>query len=118
MQVQKEFFIVERNWGKFLQFTENEISTVKLLHIKKGESISYQYHNKRSEMWYCISGWCWATKDIEQGVLSHALKPGEVFTIPAKSRHMLEGLEDSTILEISFGLFDENDIVRLPNPKQ
>lgn len=113
MLVQKEFNVTERPWGKFLQFSSNENTTIKLLELKKGQSISYQYHNFRSETWYCISGWCWATKDIDQGVLSHALKPGEVFVIPIKSRHKLEGLEDSIILEISRGNFDENDIVRL-----
>lgn len=113
MLAQKEFNLVDRQWGQFLQFTENEKTTVKLLEIKKGKKISYQYHNFREEMWYVISGWCWATKDIDQGVLSHALKPGEIFSIPIKSRHKLEALEDSIILEISRGHFDENDIVRL-----
>lgn len=109
----QDYDIVERPWGKFFQFTENENTTVKLLHLTKGKSISYQYHNKRSEMWHIISGWCWATKSIPEGELSKSLLPGDVFNIEIQAKHKLEALEDSVILEISKGFFDENDIVRL-----
>lgn len=109
----KGFHQVERPWGEFLQFTENENTTVKLLHIKSGQSISYQFHNHRSEQWYVISGRIWITKEVKDGILSHQLLPGEMETIEPKEKHKMEGLEDSTILEISKGFFDESDIVRL-----
>ena len=102
-------FHVDRPWGKFLQFTKNEPTTIKLLQLDKGKSISYQYHNNREEFWYLLSGRCW----FKNGQVSGLLMPGEDVTIPKLSRHKLEGLEDSIILEISKGLFDEHDIVRL-----
>ena len=109
----QDFNIVERPWGNFFQFTQNENTTVKLLHVKKGKSISYQYHDLRSEMWYVISGRVWVTKEVKDGILSHMLKPGDTETIQIREKHKLEGLEDSIILEISRGHFDEKDIVRL-----
>lgn len=113
MLAQKFFNLIIRPWGCFLQFTENEKTTVKLLHIEKGKSISYQYHNFRTEQWYVISGSVWVTNSIKDGSLSHKLNKGEMEFIDVKSKHKLEGLEDSVILEISKGFFDENDIVRL-----
>lgn len=109
----KGFHQVERPWGKFLQFTENEKTTVKLLEIKQGQSTSYQYHNYRSEQWYVISGRIWITKEVKDGILSHQLLPGEMETIEVKEKHKFEGLEDSVVLEICRGMFDESDIVRL-----
>ncbi len=109
MQIRNDIDKVDRKWGFFLQFTENETSTVKLLSIKKGSSISYQFHNFRSEQWYVIKGKIIATK----GILSELLLPGMSIIINKKEKHKLEGLEDSIILEISKGYFDEKDIVRL-----
>ena len=112
----KGFHEVERQWGKFIQFTENENTTVKLLHITEGKSISYQYHNHRAEQWYVISGRVWVIKEIKDGTLSHQLLPGQMERIEPREKHKLEALEDSVILEISKGLFDESDIVRLDSP--
>lgn len=109
MQVVKDFFLVDRNWGHFVQFATNQMCTVKLLHLDKGKSISYQYHKNRSEMWFLISGRCW----FRQGEVSGELIPGRSITIEKLQRHKLEGLEDSLILEISKGYFDEDDIIRL-----
>lgn len=105
--------LVLRKWGHFLQFTENENTTVKLLYIKSGQSISYQYHKNRSEQWFVIDGRIWVTNDIKDGSVSHMLMPGEIETIEKLAKHKLQALEDSIILEISKGFFDENDIVRL-----
>ena len=109
MLVHKDPFLVERKWGHFLQFTTNENCTIKLLKIQKGKSISLQYHTYRQEMWFLISGKCWFVCGEVRGLLM----PGETVTIPKLENHKLEGLEDSIILEISRGMFDEDDIVRL-----
>ena len=107
--VNNDIYFETRKWGFFHQFTTNEHSTVKLLEIKKGGSISYQYHKYRSEQWYLIKGRIAVTKGIETSILI----PNMVTTIQVGEKHKMEGLEDSIVLEISRGHFDENDIVRL-----
>ena len=102
-------FFKAKKWGSFHQFATNEICTVKLLEIKKGESISYQFHRYRSEQWYVISGRILVTKGTETSILI----PNTFTTIPVGEKHKLEALEDSIVLEISRGHFDEEDIVRL-----
>ncbi len=104
-----DILFVQRKWGSFLQFTENQPTTIKLLMIDKGKSISYQYHNYRSEQWYVIKGKILVTKGIQSNILT----TDQSVTIEAKEKHKLEGLEDSIVLEISRGHFDEEDIVRL-----
>lgn len=109
MQIHRDAFLVKRNWGHFLQFATNENCTIKLLKIEKGKSISYQYHNYRSESWFLISGKCWFISGQVRGLLL----PGETVNIAKLENHKLEGLEDSIILEISRGIFDEEDIIHL-----
>lgn len=99
----------ERPWGKFEQFTLNETSTVKILTVKVGESLSLQYHHHRDEFWRVIKGKVKVTvgdKEIEA-------KEGDEFFIKRESKHKAEGIEETKILEISYGEFDEKDNIRL-----
>ncbi|MDE2212965.1 MAG: phosphomannose isomerase type II C-terminal cupin domain [Patescibacteria group bacterium] len=100
----------ERPWGFFEQFTLNTPSTVKLLSVRSGEALSLQTHAKRDEFWHVLSGEGVVTiGDSTQKV--HAQKE---FFIPRGTAHRAEALEhDLWMLEISFGDFDEEDIVRL-----
>ncbi|MDE1855029.1 MAG: phosphomannose isomerase type II C-terminal cupin domain [Candidatus Micrarchaeota archaeon] len=98
-----------RPWGGFEQFVNNEKCSVKLLYIKKGKRLSYQYHNHRSEVWHVVSGRVLMTINGKNLLLG---KGGEA-VIPVKAKHRGKGLADAVILEIDYGKFDEDDIVRL-----
>lgn len=104
-----EVLTEQRPWGSFELFTVNENSTVKLLHVRKGKRLSLQYHSKRSELWKIVTGKVSVTINSTTAILSK----GEGITIPIGTIHRIKGIEDSTILEIAFGEFDENDIIRL-----
>lgn len=99
-----------RPWGNFERFTLNEKSTVKILTIYPKESPSVQYHHKRDEFWKVIKGKILirlGDKEIE------AIE-GDEFVIPRKMIHTATAVNQiAKILEISFGDFDEEDIVRL-----
>jgi len=101
----------KRPWGGFNQFTHNETSTVKILHVEPGEQNSLQYHHHRQELWIPLDG------NVEVVVGSKRWRPKrfeEIF-IDTKKKHRLigAGKELGYVLEISFGDFDENDIVRV-----
>lgn len=99
-----------RPWGAFEQFVLNEKATVKLLTVKAGEVFSLQYHAHRTEFWRVINGPCRVTVGDREVVAQE----GEEFTIPENTNHRIEGMEaDALVLEISFGEFDEEDIVRV-----
>ena len=107
--IDNNIYFEVRKWGFFHQFTKNEHCTVKIISIKKGQSMHYQYHKYRSEQWYVISGRIAVTKGIETSILI----PNTSVTIQVGEKHKMEGIDDSVVLEISRGHFDEQDIVHL-----
>ena len=106
MKIYKE----ERPWGNFERFTHNEISTVKMLTVNPNEELSLQFHHNRDEFWKVIDG----TGIFTIGDKTKIGKNGDEFFIPKETVHQIKTSDTSvTIIEIAFGNFDENDIVRL-----
>ena len=102
--------VIEKPWGKEDQFTLNEISTVKILSVNKSGSLSLQYHNNRSEFWHIIFGHPIVTVGDKVAIAN----PGDEFIIEKSEPHQLEASNDDIqVLEIAFGLFDEEDIIRI-----
>jgi mannose-6-phosphate isomerase len=104
-----------RPWGRFEKFHENKSCTIKLIYVNANSRLSLQYHKKRSEFWKVIKG----TAVVEIDKKTIVLKEGEAITIPRQAKHRVLALEsDCIILEIAYGRFDENDIVRLEDDYQ
>ncbi len=100
----------KRPWGSFTRYTNNEVSTVKILCVSKGEEFSLQYHNKRSEFWRVLKGAPVITVDEE----NISAKVGDEFNINIGVKHRISAPDDDVeVLEISKGEFDESDIVRI-----
>jgi mannose-6-phosphate isomerase len=102
---------VKKPWGKFEQYTHNAVSTVKIITVRPGGILSLQYHHRRDELWVVLDPG--ARVEVGGRVL-HPQKGEKVF-IPRMEEHRLSSasVEPVRILEISFGEFDEEDIVRL-----
>jgi mannose-6-phosphate isomerase len=102
---------VEKPWGKFEQYTHNMLSTVKVITVEPGGSLSLQYHHGRDELWVVLD------EGVEIQLGDTVIRPqaGERIFIPRTAVHRLSAADDRVvrILEISFGEFDEDDIVRL-----
>ncbi len=99
----------ERPWGSFRKFTDNIPSTVKILTVSPNEELSLQSHNKREEFWRVING----DGVFEIGEKRIIVEIGSEQYIPIKTKHKIRaGMDGIEILEISFGEFDEGDIVR------
>ena len=47
---------VEKPWGSYTNLIDESYTKVKKIVIKPGESPSYQYHFKRSEIWVVVNG--------------------------------------------------------------
>lgn len=105
-----EVYAEKRPWGSFEKFNENERCTVKLLYIKPDSRLSLQYHNKRKEFWKIVKG----SAKVEVQNEKSSLKEGDDIIIPPGARHRIQASNSGCIvLEISYGSFDENDIVRI-----
>ncbi len=105
-----EKYSEERPWGNFVQFCKNQQCTVKIISVNPDSELSLQYHNNRDEFWKILSG----KASIVIGETVHASKEGDEFFIPMKVLHQIITNEDPVkVMEISFGVFDEDDIVRI-----
>ena len=101
----------EKPWGSFERYTHNLTSTVKIITVAPGGTLSSQYHHKRDELWVVLD----PGARVELG--GEVVEPGagEELYIPRGTVHRLSatGDEPVRILEVSFGEFEEGDIVRL-----
>jgi len=105
-----EKYSEKRPWGGFERFTLNEISTVKLLTINPGQKFSLQYHEKREEFWRFLDN----PAKVTIGDKVKEMVGGDEVVIKPGMNHRIEALsEPVNVLEISFGEFDENEIVRI-----
>ncbi len=101
---------IERPWGSFEQFTQNEITTVKILNVLPGKRFSLQTHGERSEFWKVLSG----DGIVQVGADERNITVGDTIEIPVGTPHRLTGGEAGiTVLEIGFGMFNEDDIIRI-----
>ena len=102
---------VDKPWGRFEQYTHNLPCTVKIITVASGGVLSRQYHHQRDELWVVLDPGACVELD---GKVLHPEQEEKLF-IPRETIHRLSatGENDVRILEISFGEFDENDIVRL-----
>jgi mannose-1-phosphate guanylyltransferase len=111
---------MERPWGGFIVFADNEQCTAKILFVKAGKKLSLQSHRMRDEHWYCISGKARimrgpvfdSLQEIKKNLKETIITEGDNIMIPKGTVHTAEGMSDAKILEISKGMFDEKDIVR------
>lgn len=99
-----------RPWGNFTRYTHNEPSTVKIITVLPNQQLSLQYHEKREEFWRVLRG----VATLIVGDKTIQANPGDEFYIKKGEKHRIAATGDEVeILEISFGDFDESDIVRL-----
>lgn len=102
---------VEKPWGYELIFAHTNRYLGKILHVKRGESLSLQYHLVKEETLYCASGHVRLLIQHENESREVDFRPGDAFHIPPRLIHRIEALEDSDIFEVSTTELD--DVVRL-----
>lgn len=105
----------ERRWGSYRvmgheHFDDGHHALTKLLHIKAGCNISYQYHNNRTEIWTFVDGKGLLVLDGEVIEVSR----GDVAHIKAGQKHAVKAITDLQIIEVQAGTeLIEEDIIRL-----
>ena len=112
-QFPKPEIVGERAWGQesLLALSKGNF-TLKKLFIKAGSKGGLQYHRKKDECGYVISGRMIIRFDDGSGVLTEKeVGPGDVFHFPALAIHQEEAIEDTVIIEASTPFL--NDRVRV-----
>jgi mannose-6-phosphate isomerase len=113
--------IVEKPWGREIWFADQPAYAGKLLEVRKGCRLSLQYHERKIETLYLLSGRVRltyrATAPGETPTVAVAPSdqfewlPGRALHVPPRTVHRFEALEDSVLIESSTP--DLTDIVRL-----
>ncbi len=105
-----EIKTLDKPWGSEEIYTQNEPSTVKILKVDPRGILSLQTHKNREEFWKILKGYGFVTLG-DKKIEAHA---GDSFFIKKGEAHRIEAQEiEIEFLEISYGAFDEEDIVRL-----
>ncbi len=103
---------VEKPWGYELIWAHTERYVGKILHIKKGHSLSLQYHVKKDETIFLQAGAMrFEHYRADEAPQATDLRPGDAFHITPGLRHRMTALEDCDVLEVSTPELD--DVVRL-----
>ena len=103
---------IEKPWGSEEILEINEQYMLKRLTMKKDHRCSLQYHNKKCETIYVVSGELKIIKGTNAENLEVQIyKQGETVTITPKIIHRMEGVTDCIYLEASTP--ETDDTVRL-----
>ena len=103
----------KRTWGseELLAIIPKKLS-LKLLKIKRGKQGGLQYHHKKNECGYIVSGKLKINYDNGRGkLISKILKKGDTFHFPPNTIHQEKALTNCVIIEASTPHF--NDRVRV-----
>jgi cytidyltransferase-like protein len=102
-----------RPWGAFHGWDEGPEWKLKTIYIKPGKRLSLQYHHHRRECWLLVDGDATATLGERGEKKKVKLKKGLTCFVGRKQLHRLESKRGGVVVEVSYGRFDENDIVRI-----
>ena len=109
--------VENRQWGNFITYYGNTNTKIKRLILEPGKSISMQFHNLRSELWFIEEGsgmLCSLDKDNKETKLAN-LESFDTCIIEPGKWHRLEntGKKKLVVIEIQYGKnCIESDITR------
>lgn len=103
-----------RPWGEYYGWDQGDTWNLKTIYIKPNSRLSLQYHRHREECWLLAEGDAIATLHDSRGKPQRIqLKKGVMYCVGKKQVHRLESKKGGIVVEVAYGNFDEEDIVRL-----
>jgi len=102
----------EKPWGYELLYAHTPKYVGKVIFVKKGHRLSLQYHKKKDESMYIYEGKALLSIEGNDGcITSNTFAAGDCVRIPPMTRHRIEAIEDTTVLEVSTPELE--DVVRV-----
>jgi mannose-6-phosphate isomerase-like protein (cupin superfamily) len=103
---------VPKPWGYEHIWAETDRYAGKLIAIEAGRRLSLQYHERKEESLYVLSGRLRLHIEDGEGEMRHVdLGPGDHAHVPVHRRHRFEALERVELIEVSTA--DLDDVIRL-----
>lgn len=114
--------IVLKPWGREIWYAEQAAYAGKVLEISAGKRLSLQYHERKTETLYLLSGRVIVTfrpmvagETPDAATVSaeheHTWEAGQALHIPSHTIHRFAAVTDTVLLEVSTS--DLTDVVRL-----
>ncbi|MEI7651970.1 MAG: cupin [Verrucomicrobiota bacterium] len=114
--------VVEKPWGREIWYADQPAYAGKVLEVTAGRRLSLQYHERKTETLFLLSGQVkvtfrpLASREAPAGDLVgpedvYLWNPGQSLHVPARTIHRFEAVTDSVLLEVSTP--DLSDVVRL-----
>ena len=102
---------VDKPWGYEIHWAVTDRYVGKILHIEAGHVLSLQYHERKDESIYVLSGEI--VVRLEQGdtLIERRLAQGETLHIQPLTVHQFEAVVTSDVLEASTPELD--DVIRI-----
>lgn len=101
-----------RPWGQYWVLEDAATHKVKRIEVNPGGRLSYQFHQKRAEVWTMVQG----TGRVTLDGVTKDYTVGETVLIPLKAKHRIENPTNQKLvfIEVQYGsYFGEDDIVRI-----
>jgi len=102
---------VPKPWGHELVFAENDRYAGKILHIEPGHQLSLQYHERKDETLYVLTGEVYLLIEMDGVPVESKLGPGDSYRIRPGVRHRMRADRICELVEVSSPELD--DVVRL-----
>lgn len=102
---------VEKPWGYELIWAHTDRYVGKILHIEAGHVLSLQYHERKDESIYVLSGEIVLRLEQGETQIERRMGQGEAFHIQPKQVHQFEAVVTSDLIEASTPELD--DVIRL-----
>lgn len=98
-KIETEAMYAEKSWGTYTVIDVQSGSMTVKVSMRAGEHMSYHMHNYREEVWTVVSGEGRAVVDGMEQIL----RAGDVITIAAGCKHMVEAVTALDIVEVQLG---------------
>lgn len=107
---------IETPWGYELHFTPEDVSySGKLIHIKAGNRLPMEVHDRKQETFLLLSGACNLVCDnTSRDIQEISMDKLRGYTVAIGQRHRLTALTDSDIFEVSTQNIGETDALDSP----
>jgi mannose-6-phosphate isomerase len=103
---------VSKPWGHETIWARSDRYVGKILHINAGHELSVQYHNRKDETIYLLSGeMVYRVQGEDEALGDVQLRIGESFRNTPGTIHQMVAVTDCDVLEVSTPELD--DVVRL-----
>ena len=102
---------VVKPWGHEIIWAHTDRYVGKILHIKAGHELSVQYHNRKDETVYLLSGKLVYRVKQGESLEDVPLEVGQAYHLTPLTIHQMVAVTDCDVLEVSTP--EQDDVVRL-----